>query len=133
MRKARRRCVRSGGGACGYRTHLRRPIVSPSPACLLSYLLASLPTYLATYLPPYLPTCLLTRSSVDFSPTGDRLAVGCSSSQPCILDRDGRKLTTLMRGDMYIRDMRTTRGHVAGNPHPGPALALALTLALVLT
>ena len=36
-----------------------------------------------------------------------------ASSQPAIFDRDGRKLTTLMMGDMYIRDMRTTKGHVA--------------------
>lgn len=44
--------------------------------------------------------------SIDFSPFGDRLAVAGSSNQPCIFDREGRKLTTLMRGDMYLRDMR---------------------------
>ena len=52
--------------------------------------------------------------SLDFSPQNDLLAVAGSSAQPVILDRDGRKQTTLMRGDMYIRDMRKTRGHVAG-------------------
>ena len=51
--------------------------------------------------------------SIDFSPYGDTIALAGSSSQPVLLDRDGRKLTTLMKGDMYIRDMRKTRGHVA--------------------
>ena len=44
---------------------------------------------------------------------GDMLVVAGSSNQPVILDRDGRKLTALMKGDVYIRDMRTTKGHVA--------------------
>ena len=46
-------------------------------------------------------------------PTGDRLIVAGASNQPVVFDRDGRKLTTLMKGDMYIRDMRSTKGHVA--------------------
>eukprot|EP00967_Tisochrysis_lutea_P049163 scaffold60180_cov30-Tisochrysis_lutea.AAC.5 len=60
--------------------------------------------------------------SVDFSPSCDRLLVCGSSTQPAILDRDGRRLTSLMKGDMYIRDMRHTKGHVAacttGKWHP---------------
>ena len=69
--------------------------------------------------------------ALDFSPGGDYLAVCGSSPQPVLLDRDGHKLTTLMKGDMYIRDMRTTKGHVAGcttlkwHPHDGNTLATA--------
>ena len=51
--------------------------------------------------------------SIDFSPGGDRIIVCGASSQPAIFDRDGRKLATLMKGDMYIRQMDKTRGHVA--------------------
>mmetsp|Transcript_12003 Transcript_12003/g.38272 ORF Transcript_12003/g.38272 Transcript_12003/m.38272 type:complete len:493 (-) Transcript_12003:255-1733(-) len=51
--------------------------------------------------------------SLSYSPNCDRVAVVGSSNQPVILDRDGRKLATMMKGDMYIRDMRHTRGHVA--------------------
>ena len=51
--------------------------------------------------------------SIGYSPTADRIIVAAASNQPCIFDRDGRKLTTLMKGDMYIRDMRSTKGHVA--------------------
>uniref|UniRef100_A0A7S0JCP2 FHA domain-containing protein n=1 Tax=Calcidiscus leptoporus TaxID=127549 RepID=A0A7S0JCP2_9EUKA len=51
--------------------------------------------------------------SVDYSPAADKLIVAGSSNQPVILDRDGRKLCTLMKGDPYIRDMRHTKGHVA--------------------
>jgi hypothetical protein len=46
-----------------------------------------------------------------------------------ILDRNGRKLATLMKGDMYIRDMRHTKGHVAactaGKWHPTDINAIA--------
>ncbi len=52
--------------------------------------------------------------SIDFSPKGDSIIVAGSSSQPVLLSRDGAKLATLMKGDMYIRDMRNTSGHVAG-------------------
>ena len=52
--------------------------------------------------------------ALDFAPSGgDQLVVAGSSPQPVILDREGRKLTALMKGDMYLRDMRATRGHVA--------------------
>mmetsp|Transcript_48613 Transcript_48613/g.105396 ORF Transcript_48613/g.105396 Transcript_48613/m.105396 type:complete len:482 (-) Transcript_48613:434-1879(-) len=51
--------------------------------------------------------------SIDYSPTADTLVVAGSNNQPVVLDRDGRKLGTLMKGDMYIRDMRHTKGHVA--------------------
>ena len=67
--------------------------------------------------------------ALDFSARGDLLVVAGSSNQPCILDRDGRKLTTLMRGDMYLRDMRVTKGHVASCTaakwHPSDANLLA--------
>lgn len=52
--------------------------------------------------------------SLDYAPQGQLLAIAGSSAQPVILDREGRKVATLMKGDMYIRDMRKTRGHVAG-------------------
>ena len=51
--------------------------------------------------------------SIGYSPSGDRIIVAGASNQPCLFDRDGRKLATLMKGDMYIRDMRSTKGHVA--------------------
>jgi hypothetical protein len=69
--------------------------------------------------------------SVDYSCDGSAIAVAGSSSQPVVLDREGRKVATLMKGDMYIRDMRTTRGHVAGctgarwHPHDPNTLATA--------
>ncbi len=67
--------------------------------------------------------------ALDFSARGDVLAVAGSSTQPCLLDRDGRKLTSLMRGDMYLRDMRMTKGHVASCTgarwHPSDANLLA--------
>ncbi|KAI8469749.1 MAG: WD40-repeat-containing domain protein [Monoraphidium minutum] len=44
--------------------------------------------------------------SVSWSPTGDSFLA--------IYDRDGREKGEFIRGDMYIRDMRNTKGHVSG-------------------
>ena len=67
--------------------------------------------------------------SIDFSADGHHLAIAGSSTQPAIYDRDGRKLTQLMRGDPYLRDMTKTKGHVAGCTaakwHPTDANTLA--------
>ena len=37
-----------------------------------------------------------------------------ASAQAVIYDRDGRKLCQFIRGDMYLRDMKHTKGHVMG-------------------
>ena len=34
--------------------------------------------------------------------------------QAKIYDRDGRALGEFIRGDMYIRDSRNTKGHISG-------------------
>lgn len=50
---------------------------------------------------------------LDFSPSAQSLVVAGSSAQPGVVDREGRVVGRLMKGDMYIRDMRHTKGHVA--------------------
>eukprot|EP00557_Chaetoceros_sp_GSL56_P011699 CAMPEP_0176480092 /NCGR_PEP_ID=MMETSP0200_2-20121128/2092_1 /TAXON_ID=947934 /ORGANISM="Chaetoceros sp., Strain GSL56" /LENGTH=759 /DNA_ID=CAMNT_0017876187 /DNA_START=71 /DNA_END=2350 /DNA_ORIENTATION=- len=47
------------------------------------------------------------------SNTGDRMIVGTTSSQPMILDRDGREIIEFNKGDMYVTDMARTDGHVS--------------------
>lgn len=37
-----------------------------------------------------------------------------SNPPPQIYDRDGREKGEFVRGDMYIRDMKNTKGHVSG-------------------
>jgi hypothetical protein len=39
--------------------------------------------------------------------------------QPKIYDRDGRELGEFNKGDMYIRDLKNTKGHVQ-TPNPEP-------------
>lgn len=34
------------------------------------------------------------------------------SAQPRVYDRDGKLLGECVRGDMYIRDMKNTKGHI---------------------
>lgn len=47
-----------------------------------------------------------------FNCTGEgMLAIG-HSSQPRVLDRDGKPFGTFPAGDMYLRDMKNTKGHV---------------------
>ncbi|GBF89454.1 hypothetical protein Rsub_02026 [Raphidocelis subcapitata] len=52
--------------------------------------------------------------SVSWSPTGDSFLAVTGSAQAKIYDRDGREKGEFVRGDMYIRDARNTKGHVSG-------------------
>lgn len=52
--------------------------------------------------------------SLSWSPTGDAFLVVMSSAQPRIYDREGLLRGECVRGDMYIRDMKNTKGHVTG-------------------
>ena len=51
--------------------------------------------------------------STTFSNSGDRIIIGSTSAQPIVLDRDGFELIEFTKGDMYVRDMAHTDGHVA--------------------
>lgn len=48
--------------------------------------------------------------SVSFSPSGDRLLIVTGGSVPKIYNRDGIVQGQFPRGDMYIRDMKNTKG-----------------------
>ena len=67
-------------------------------------------------------------TSVSFSPSGDRFLVVPSSPCPKVFNRDGREVCELTRGDMYVRDMKNTKGHTAaccgGQWHPAERAAL---------
>ncbi|KAF5835856.1 WD40-repeat-containing domain protein [Dunaliella salina] len=52
--------------------------------------------------------------SVSWSPSGDQFMVVTGSPRAKIYDRNGLTLGEFMRGDMYIRDMKNTKGHVTG-------------------
>ncbi|GIM09200.1 hypothetical protein Vretimale_13055 [Volvox reticuliferus] len=52
--------------------------------------------------------------SVSWSPSGDAFLVVTGAAQAKIYDRDGRSLGEFVRGDMYIRDARNTKGHISG-------------------
>ena len=60
---------------------------------------------------------------IEYSQSGDSLLIITSSLQPTLYSRDGILLTEFTKGDMYLRDMRHTKGHVAEvtsaswNPH----------------
>lgn len=60
--------------------------------------------------------------SLSWSPTGDGFLVVTGSAQPKIFNRDGHEEGEFARGDMYIRDMKNTKGHVTsctgGQWHP---------------
>ena len=45
------------------------------------------------------------------SPSGDRVLVATSGSQPRVLDREGKEVLRFVRGDMYLRDQSNTKGH----------------------
>ncbi|KAK9447262.1 WD40-repeat-containing domain protein [Limtongia smithiae] len=51
--------------------------------------------------------------AASFAPAGDRVLVTPASSQAKIYSRDGIELAECVRGDMYLRDMHNTDGHVA--------------------
>lgn len=60
---------------------------------------------------------------IEFNPQAGNLLL-CISAHPQakILDRDGDVLTTFVKGDMYLRDMHNTKGHISeitsGTWHP---------------
>lgn len=60
--------------------------------------------------------------AVSWSPSGDAFLVVPASAEPKIIDRDGREQGWFVRGDMYIRDCRHTKGHImactSGQWHP---------------
>ena len=59
---------------------------------------------------------------LEYSQSGDSLLVISSSLQPKLYSREGEELMEYVKGDMYLRDMRHTKGHVAevtsANWHP---------------
>lgn len=50
--------------------------------------------------------------SLSWSPTGDAFLAVTGSPQPKIFTRDGKEEGEFPRGDMYLRDMKNTKGHV---------------------
>lgn len=52
--------------------------------------------------------------AVSWSPSGDAFLSVDGSSQAKVYDRDGKERGETVRGDMYIRDMRNTKGHISG-------------------
>ncbi|KAG1653233.1 hypothetical protein FOA52_008483 [Chlamydomonas sp. UWO 241] len=52
--------------------------------------------------------------ALSWSPSGDAFLCVTVSSKAKIFDRDGIARGEFVRGDMYIRDMKNTKGHVSG-------------------
>lgn len=50
---------------------------------------------------------------LEYSLSGDSLLVIASSLQPRLFSREGVEICEFVKGDMYLRDMRHTKGHVA--------------------
>lgn len=50
--------------------------------------------------------------ALSWSPTGDAFLAVTGSSQPKIYNRDGTEEGEFPRGDMYIRDLKNTTGHI---------------------
>ncbi|ORY54604.1 WD40-repeat-containing domain protein [Leucosporidium creatinivorum] len=48
-----------------------------------------------------------------FSPSGNAILVACGTDQAKLFDRDGLETAEFKKGDVYIRDLRHTDGHVA--------------------
>lgn len=74
---------------------------------------------------------------LSWSPSGDAFLVVTGSAQPKLYDRDGKELGEMIRGDMYIRDMKNTKGHISGctggHWHPTDRYALFLMHASIVT
>ena len=51
---------------------------------------------------------------MSWSPSGDAFLAVTGSPQPKVYDREGKEQGEFVRGDMYIRDMKNTKGHVSG-------------------
>lgn len=52
--------------------------------------------------------------NLSWSPTCDRFLCVTGSAQAKIYDRDGLTLGEFVKGDMYIRDLKNTKGHICG-------------------
>ncbi|CAM8891298.1 unnamed protein product [Rhodiola kirilowii] len=52
--------------------------------------------------------------ALSWSPTADRFLCVTGSAQAKIFDRDGLTLGEFVKGDMYIRDLKNTKGHITG-------------------
>ncbi|KDP26452.1 hypothetical protein JCGZ_17610 [Jatropha curcas] len=52
--------------------------------------------------------------NLSWSPTADRFLCVTGSAQAKIYDRDGLTLGEFVKGDMYIRDLKNTKGHISG-------------------
>ena len=65
---------------------------------------------------------------------GDAFLVVTGSSQPKIFDREGHELGQFVKGDMYIRDLKNTRGHqyrcCSGQWHPTDRWLLCISFVL---
>ena len=61
-------------------------------------------------------------TSLSFSSNNSEILVIAGNSQPKILNREGKELAECIKGDMYIKDMTKTKGHVSmvydGRFHP---------------
>src|SRR5271169_847882 len=49
---------------------------------------------------------------LEYSLSGDSILVITSSLQPRLYSREGVQISEFVKGDMYLRDMRHTKGHV---------------------
>ena len=71
---------------------------------------------------PQLLNCLAASLRSQRTCAGDAFLVVTGSSQPKIFDRDGHELGQSVKGDMYIRDLKNTKGHqyrcCSGQWHP---------------
>lgn len=68
--------------------------------------------------------------AASFSPTGDALLVVDGSTQAKVYDREGKELGEFVRGDMYVRDLKNTKGHVSpARRGTGPASTACLVVA----
>ncbi|KAG6735705.1 hypothetical protein POTOM_061644 [Populus tomentosa] len=52
--------------------------------------------------------------NLSWSPSADRFLCVTGSAQAKIFDRDGLTLGEFVKGDMYIRDLKNTKGHISG-------------------
>ncbi|KAL4588009.1 hypothetical protein LXL04_000887 [Taraxacum kok-saghyz] len=52
--------------------------------------------------------------SLSWSPSADRFLCVTGSATAKIFDRDGLTLGEFVKGDMYIRDLKNTKGHITG-------------------
>ena len=51
--------------------------------------------------------------NLSFNVSSHEILVIASNAQPKIISRDGKELLECIKGDMYIKDMNQTRGHVS--------------------